>query len=111
LAAENLPLSFSCHINDQFKLRKTALSPASGRLQGVVMLGPMDLEDWLEGDEDDALRTRLQDAPAIKLLGRDATLCELPGLDHFAFALARRFSDTDYLDSHELRMLADQLGV
>jgi hypothetical protein len=75
------------------------------------MLGPMDLEGWLDGDEDDVLRSRLHATPAIRLLERDSSLCELPGLDHFAFTLARRFSDTDYLDSHELRMLAEQLGV
>jgi hypothetical protein len=78
---------------------------------GVVMLGPMDLEGWLDGDEDEILRARLHSAPAIQLLERDGSLCELPGLSHFEFALARRFSDTNYLDSHELRMLADRLGV
>jgi hypothetical protein len=73
------------------------------------MLGPMDLEGWLEGDEDEILRTRLHATREIQLLERDATLGELPGLNRFEFALARLFAQRDYLDSHELRMLADCL--
>lgn len=75
------------------------------------MLGPMDLEGWMDGDEDEVLRDRLHAAPEIQLLERDASVATLPGWSHFDFALARRFSTTDYLDSHELRALAERLGL
>jgi len=75
------------------------------------MLGPTDMDDWLDGDEDQELRARLHATPEIQLLMDDASLCELPRLNHFEFALVRLFVQTDYLDSNELRMLATRLGV
>jgi len=75
------------------------------------MLGPMDLEGWLDGDEDEILRARLRDCVEIKLLDQDASIAAFKGWSAYDFALARRFSATNYLDSHELRMLADRLGL
>jgi hypothetical protein len=75
------------------------------------MLGPVDLEDWRDEDEETDLRARVRRCPQMQLLDRDASIAVFPGWTHFDFALARRFSTTKYLDSHELRQLAARLGV
>lgn len=75
------------------------------------MLGPIDVEDWLDEDVEVNLRARLRLSPEIQLLDRDASVAAFPGWSPFDFALARRFSKTDCLDSHELHRLADRLGV
>ncbi len=75
------------------------------------MLGPVDLEGWLDGDEDEVLRARLSECAEIRRLRHDRVLAGLPGWSAFEFALARRFSATEYLDPHEMRMLAGRLGL
>jgi hypothetical protein len=75
------------------------------------MLGPVDLEGWLDGDEDDDLRMRLSECAEIRRLRHDHALAGFPGWSAFEFALARRFSATEYLDPHEMRMLAGRLGI
>ncbi|WP_298353051.1 hypothetical protein [Rhodoblastus sp.] len=75
------------------------------------MLGPVDLEGWLDGDEDEVLRARLSECSEIRRLRHDRVLAGFPGWSAFEFALARRFSATEYLDPHEMRMLAGRLGL
>ncbi|MCI4680480.1 hypothetical protein K9U39_14925 [Rhodoblastus acidophilus] len=75
------------------------------------MLGPVDLEGWLDGDEDENLRALLRQCAEIRRLRRTPSLTAFPGWSAFDFALARRFSATDYLDSHEMRRLAERLGL
>ena len=75
------------------------------------MLGPVDLEGWLDGDEDENLRARLSECAEIRRLRHDHVLAGFPGWSALEFALARRFSATEYLDPHEMRMLAGRLGV
>jgi hypothetical protein len=75
------------------------------------MLGPVDLEGWLDGDEDEDLRARLSECAEIRRLRHDHVLAGFPGWSAFEFALARRFSATEYLDAHEMRMLAGRLGL
>lgn len=75
------------------------------------MLGPNDLEDWLDGDEDEVLRAQIASTPAIRRLERNRALTAIPGLDHFEFSLAQRFVATHYLDTHELHLLANRLGL
>lgn len=75
------------------------------------MLGPLDLEGWLDDDEDEDLRARLSECAEIRRLRDDHGLARFPGWSAFEFALARRFSATEYLDAHEMRMLAGRLGL
>ncbi len=75
------------------------------------MLGPVDLEGWLDGDEDEDLRARMSECIEIRRLRHDHGLAGLPGWSAFEFALARRFSATEYLDPREMRMLAGRLGI
>jgi hypothetical protein len=81
------------------------------RSADFAMLGPVDLEGWLDDDEDDDLRARLSECPEIRRLRHDRGVVGFSGWSAFEFALARRFSATEYLDPHEMRMLADRLGV
>jgi hypothetical protein len=74
------------------------------------MLGPVDLEDWLD-DEDDGLIARLRLCPEIQALGEDGSRAVYPGWSHFDFALALRFVATGYLDPHELHILAERVGL
>lgn len=75
------------------------------------MLGPMDLEGWLDENEEEDLRARLRQSPQIQLLDSDGSVQGFPGWSHWDFALARRFSQTNYLDDHELHKLADRIGL
>lgn len=75
------------------------------------MLGPMDLEGWLDGNEDEDLCARLRQTPQIQMLDRDPSVAGFSGWSAFDFSLARRFCESAYLDTHELHKLADRLGV
>ncbi|MGO8740233.1 hypothetical protein [Rhodoblastus sp.] len=75
------------------------------------MLGPVNLEEWLDGDEDEELRACLSECVEIRRLRHDGGLAGFPGWSAFELALARRFSATEYLDPHEMRMLAGRLGL
>ena len=44
-------------------------------------------------------------------LATESAKLGFPGWSAFEFALARRFSATEYLDAHEMRMLAGRLGL
>ena len=70
------------------------------------MLGPVDLDDWLDENELSAL---LGDRPEIRTLRADAALFSLRGWNARDFALARRFSNGEMLQSEELRRLAQCL--
>jgi hypothetical protein len=73
------------------------------------MLGPIDLEDWR--DEDEELCARLFLRPEIQLLRGRPKLAALPGWSAGDFALARRFSAGETLDPDEIRLLAHRLGA
>jgi hypothetical protein len=73
------------------------------------MLGPVDLDDWY--DEDDILRGRLRLRPEYVALRKNPGISALPRLEAEAFALARRFSRDEILDSEEIARLARALGV
>jgi hypothetical protein len=70
------------------------------------MLGPVDLDDWLDEDE---LSVVLGDRPEIQTLRMDAAIFSLRGWNARDFALARRFSNGETLQSEELRRLAQCL--
>lgn len=67
------------------------------------MLGPVDVDDWLDEDELSAL---LDDRPEIQTLRADAAIFSLRGWSARDFALARRFSNGETLPPEELRRLA-----
>jgi hypothetical protein len=72
------------------------------------MLGPVDLDDWLDEDE---LAAILRDRPEIQTLRADCRLASLRGWSVADFALARRFSNDESLDNGEIRRLAQCFGA
>jgi hypothetical protein len=72
------------------------------------MLGPVDLDDWLDEDE---LAEILSERPEIGVLRADSGLAALRGWSVADFSLARRFSDGERLEAHEIRRLAQCLGA
>ena len=71
------------------------------------MLGPVDLDDWLDEDELSAI---LSDRLEIRTLRANASLLSLRGWSARDFTLARRFSDGERLRPEEMRRLAQCLG-
>jgi ornithine cyclodeaminase/alanine dehydrogenase-like protein (mu-crystallin family) len=71
------------------------------------MLGPVDLDDWLDQDELSAI---LSDRREIQTLRADAAIFSLRGWSASDFALARRFSNGETLRSEEMRRLAQCMG-
>jgi ornithine cyclodeaminase/alanine dehydrogenase-like protein (mu-crystallin family) len=67
------------------------------------MLGPVDLDDWLDDDELSAI---LDDRSEIQTLRADAAIFSLRGWSARDFALARRFANDERLQSEELRLMA-----
>jgi hypothetical protein len=72
------------------------------------MLGPVDLDDWLDEDELTAL---LSERPEIGVLRADSRLSQLRGWSVLDFSLARRFANGERLEGHEIRRLAQCLGA
>jgi ornithine cyclodeaminase/alanine dehydrogenase-like protein (mu-crystallin family) len=71
------------------------------------MLGPVDLDDWLDEDELSAI---LSDRREIQTLRADAAIFSLRGWSAGDFALARRFANGETLRSDEMRRLAQCMG-
>ncbi len=71
------------------------------------MLGPVDLDDWLDEDELSAI---LRERREIEILRADSGIRSLRGWNAADFALARRFSVGEALKAEEIRRLAQCLG-
>jgi hypothetical protein len=75
--------------------------------KGKPMLGPVDLDDWLDEDELSAL---LCDRREIQTLRADANIHSLRGWSPGDFSLARRFSSGEALQADEIRRLVQCFG-
>ena len=71
------------------------------------MLGPVDLDDWLDEDELSAL---LRERREIETLRAEPGIRSLRGWSAADFTLARRFSGGESLKAEEIRRLAQCLG-
>ncbi len=71
------------------------------------MLGPVDLDDWLDEDELSAI---LRQRREIENLRAHAKIRSLRGWSAADFVLARRFSGGDAEKADEIRRLAQCLG-
>ncbi len=71
------------------------------------MLGPIDLDDWLDEEELSAI---LRESHEIEILRAEPGIRSLRGWSAADFALARRFSCGEALEAVEIRRLAQCLG-
>jgi hypothetical protein len=72
------------------------------------MLGPVDMDDWRDGEE---MLDLLRGHPQIEKLRGNARLATLPGWSRHDFRLARRLADGETLGEYEIQRLSQLLGA
>jgi hypothetical protein len=73
-----------------------------------AMLGPIDIEDWTDGDKSYQLRSKLRQIPVFRHMSLvEKAVCV--HADPEVTELARRMSQGDFLEDEEVECLAEVL--